>query len=74
MASENISSENNRDINYQDNNIDRDFVNEALDRQRQIILDEFSHRFAPSAKILPVRDTFRFKSEGLNVQFRFNLE
>ena len=74
MASENISSESNRDINYQDNNIDRDFVNEALDRQRQIILDEFSHRFAPSAKKLPVRDTFRFKSEGLNVQFQFNLD
>ena len=57
MASDNIRSENNRDISYQNTNIDKDFINEALDRQRQIILDKFSHRFALSDPPPPQKNT-----------------
>ena len=48
MSIENIESDIGRDSN-QNSSIDRKFLNEALDRQRQIILDEFSNRFTPSA-------------------------
>ena len=57
MSIENIDSDIGRDSN-QKSSIDRNFLNEALDRQRQIILDEFSHRFAPSAKKGQHRDNF----------------
>ena len=71
MARDNIRSENNRDISCQNINIDKDFLNEALDRQSQLILDEFSHRFAVSAPPIPAKYPFQFKL-GLNIQFKFN--
>ena len=73
MSIENIDSDIGRDSN-QNSSIDRNFLNEALDRQRQIILDEFSHRFAPSAKKGQHRDNFEFKTDGLKKQFQFNLD
>ena len=54
-------------------NIDREFLNEALDRQRQIILEELSTRFSPSTKKIQVKDNFVFKTEGLKKQFNFNV-
>ena len=68
-----MRSENNRDVSYQNNNIDKDFLNEALDRQSQLISDEFSHRFAVSAPPpppppIPARYPFQFKL-GLNIKF-----
>ena len=73
MSIENIDSDIGRDSN-KNSSIDRNFLNEALDRQRQITLDEFSHRFAPSAKKGQHRDNFEFKTEGLKKQFQFNLD
>ena len=73
ISIENIESDIGRDSN-QNSSIDRNFFNEALDRQRQIILDEFSNRFVPSAKNGQHRDNFEFKTEGLKKQFQFNLD
>jgi hypothetical protein len=45
----------------------------ALDRQRDIILDQIEARMGTPAQKLPA-DKFQFKSEGLQIQFDFNID
>ncbi|XP_060555913.1 uncharacterized protein LOC132716623 [Ruditapes philippinarum] len=45
----------------------------ALDRQRDIILDQIEARIGTPAKKSPA-DKFQFKSEGLQIQFDFNVD
>ena len=68
----NNTSQLDRDDSSQNSSIDRTFINEALDRQREIIFEEFSHRFGSNLKSASQRDNFDFKNEGLKKQFNFN--
>jgi hypothetical protein len=45
----------------------------ALDRQRDIISDQIEARIGTPAKKSPA-DKFPFKSEGLQIQFDFNID
>ena len=68
----NNTSQSDRDDSSQNSSIDRTFINEALDRQREIIFEEFSHIFGSNLKSASQRDNFDFKNEGLKKQFNFN--
>ena len=68
----NNTSQLDRDDSSQNSSIDRTFINEALDRQREIIFEEFSHRFGSNLKSASQRDNFDFKNECLKKQFNFN--
>lgn len=70
MPSDNVENSD-RNANTS-NSLSRDFLNEALDRQREFILDEFSQRFAQPTKKPGKTDFYQFKQEGLKKQFVFN--